>query len=109
MNTLGNILQTWLDDNKVGNGVSFVGYKVPHPLRDEMVLRIGVDDSKLATARLMIAEAAKGAADMFASMAASWAGAVGDAVGLPLSGDLKTPWESHAEAKGATKGAKAKK
>jgi len=97
--TLGNIIQTWLDDNKVDNGVSFVGYKIPHPLRDEMVLRIGVDDGKLATARLMIAEAAKGAADMFASMAAAWSAAVDETGGNVASSPLKTTWDAHASSK----------
>ena len=102
--TLGNMFQTWLDDNKVGRGkgegdVTFAGYKVPHPLRDEMVLRIGVFDGKQETARLAVAEAAQACADMFRSWAVQWVGAC-EEIGLTTLGKTKKPWEAHAEAKG---------
>jgi DNA-directed RNA polymerase subunit L/DNA-directed RNA polymerase alpha subunit len=75
--TLGNMFQTWLDDNKVGRGqkdggVTFAAYKVPHPLRDEMVFRIGVEDGKKESARLAFAEAAKGCADLFSKWASDF-------------------------------------
>jgi DNA-directed RNA polymerase subunit L len=72
--TLGNLLQTWLEQNHYDSGeITFAGYKVPHPLRDEMVLRVGVEDAKELTARAMVAKAARGAAQMFREWAANWA------------------------------------
>jgi DNA-directed RNA polymerase alpha subunit/DNA-directed RNA polymerase subunit L len=114
--TLGNILQTWLTDTKVGRpvedgGMDFVGYKVPHPLRDEMLLRIGVDDASKkfdeGAARLAVAEAAKACSDMFRGWAASWSSFVGDAGLTPptapaqgvVAKEVATPWEAHAAAK----------
>jgi DNA-directed RNA polymerase subunit L len=44
--TLGHLIQAWIDENAMKNGeVTFVGYDIPHPLRDEMVLRIGVAET----------------------------------------------------------------
>lgn len=71
--TLGNLFQTWIEQNLMSRGgpdddaeISFVGYKVPHPLRDEMLLRIGVEkDGQQVTARTAVSKAAKGCADMF--------------------------------------------
>ena len=70
--TLGNLFQTWIEQNLMNAGpgaeaeISFVGYKVPHPLRDEMVLTVGVEkDGQQVTGRAAVARAAKGCADMF--------------------------------------------
>ncbi len=73
--TLGNLLQTWIDQKYIDSGeVSFVGYKIPHPLRDEMVLRLGIEkgDGKKDTARAIVARAAKECAEQFASWRAAW-------------------------------------
>lgn len=71
--TLGNLLQTWMEDNLIDGGeITFVGYKVPHPLRDEMVLRVGVDDGKEITARAMVARAATQCAEMFRGWLENW-------------------------------------
>jgi len=74
--TLGNLLQTWLVENHIQGDstpkVTYAGYSVPHPLRDEMVLRIGVEDGEEATARQALAEAAKGCVDMFQKLRAAW-------------------------------------
>jgi DNA-directed RNA polymerase subunit L/DNA-directed RNA polymerase alpha subunit len=79
--TLGNLLQTWLVVNHIEGNVNpkitYAGYSVPHPLRDEMVLRIGVEDGEEATARQAFAEAAKGCVDMFQKLRASWRSATG--------------------------------
>ena len=102
--TLGNLLQTWIDDNKIvpinTGGVFFTGYKVPHPLREEMVLRMGVDDENEETARMAIAEAAQGCAEMFRQWAQDWITVTED-VGIapPSTAETKTPWEAHANAK----------
>ena len=66
--TLGHCVQAWLDQNLVGNGeIIYAGYDVPHPLRDEMVIRIGVEDLKEATARKALRQAMTGCATMFES------------------------------------------
>ena len=79
--TLGNLLQTWLVENHIQGDanpkVTYAGYSVPHPLRDEMVLRIGVEDGEEATARQALAEAAKGCVDMFQKLRAAWRSANG--------------------------------
>jgi len=77
--TLGNLLQTWLVENHIeGNAlpkIEYAGYSVPHPLRDEMILRIGVDNE--TTAKLALAAAAKGCVEMFRKMRIAWRTAIG--------------------------------
>jgi DNA-directed RNA polymerase subunit L len=79
--TLGNLLQTWLVENHIQGEakpkVTYAGYSVPHPLRDEIILRIGVEDGEEATARLALAEAAKGCVDMFQKLRIAWQAATG--------------------------------
>jgi hypothetical protein len=78
--TMGNLLQTWMEQNLMDPGaeqVTFVGYKVPHPLRDEMVLRVGVDSGKDVDARAAVAKAARECAQMFKDWSASWAAVSG--------------------------------
>ena len=74
--TLGNLLQTWLVSNHVDGTesprITFAGYKVPHPLRDEMILRVGVADGKEETARLAVAKAVRGCVEMFRQMRSGW-------------------------------------
>lgn len=78
--TLGNLLQSWMEQHLMDQGkISFVGYKVPHPLRDEMVLRVGVDfpqdpelDGKELAARNAISEAAAECAIMFRKWREDW-------------------------------------
>jgi DNA-directed RNA polymerase subunit L/DNA-directed RNA polymerase alpha subunit len=71
--TLGNLFQTWIEQNMVGKGVvTFAGYKIPHPLRDEMLLRIGVEDGKELTVREVIAQAARSCAAMFRTWKSQW-------------------------------------
>lgn len=79
--TLGNLLQTWLVENHIQGEatpkVTYAGYSVPHPLRDEIILRIGVEDGEEATARFALAEAAKGCVDMFQKLRIAWQAATG--------------------------------
>jgi DNA-directed RNA polymerase subunit L len=79
--TLGNLLQTWLVENHIQGEanpkITYAGYSVPHPLRDEMLLRIGVEDGEEATARQALAEAAKGCVDMFQKLRAAWRASIG--------------------------------
>jgi DNA-directed RNA polymerase subunit L len=74
--TLGNLLQTWMEQNLVDSGdITFVGYKVPHPLRDEMVLRVGVESGLDTAARAAVARAARECAQMFKNWGGYWAAA----------------------------------
>ena len=79
--TLGNLLQTWIVEHLIeGNsslGVTYAGYSIPHPLRDEMVLRIGVRGGQESTARKAFAEAAKGCMKIFQELRAAWMAATG--------------------------------
>jgi DNA-directed RNA polymerase subunit L len=79
--TLGNLIQTWMVANLIDGPaepkITFAGYKVPHPLRDEMVLRIGVADGNRATARLALAMACRGCVELFRQMRTSWEKAAG--------------------------------
>lgn len=71
--TLGHLVQAWLDQTMVGNGeITFAGYDVPHPLRDEMVIRIGVKNGEEATARRAMSAAMSALAAMFESWAQQW-------------------------------------
>jgi DNA-directed RNA polymerase subunit L len=74
--TLGNLLQTWLVENHIEGTaepkITYAGYCVPHPLRDEMVLRIGVEDGEITTARKAFAEAAKGCVQLFQNLRQAW-------------------------------------
>jgi len=90
--TLGNLLQTWLVEHHIEGDASpkitYAGYSVPHPLRDEMVLRIGVQDGEESTARQAVAAAAKGCVGMFQSMRAAWR-SVNGAPSLMKGGESK--------------------
>jgi len=73
--TLGHLIQAWIDENMMGSSekqVTFVGYDIPHPLRDEMVLRIGVADGKEATARAVLAKAMTSCQAMFLTWRDQW-------------------------------------
>jgi hypothetical protein len=76
--TFGNMIQTWLVEHHVEGdanpNLNFAGYKIPHPLKDEMLLRIGVEDGNELTARASIAAAARGCQAMFESWLAAWTG-----------------------------------
>ena len=96
--TLGNALQTWIDENLIApgdGGVSFVGFKVPHPLRDEGVLRIGMEEPSELGVRQVIARAAEALADMYRKWASEWeSGEAAAYITMP-----KKLWDAHAEAK----------
>lgn len=78
--TLGHLVQAWLDANLVGNGeITYAGYDVPHPLRDEMIIRIGVAgmDTAEKIARNALNQAMVGCAAMFRGWRAEWSGIAG--------------------------------
>lgn len=74
--TLGNMLQTWLVQHHIEGTdqphITYAGYSVPHPLRDEMILRIGVADGNEDTAKQAIAAAARGCSAMFQELRQAW-------------------------------------
>jgi len=73
--TLANLITTWLDANLVGNGeITYAGYDIPHPLRDEVVIRIGVDigENKETVARKALRDAMTACATMFRSWHSEW-------------------------------------
>jgi DNA-directed RNA polymerase subunit L len=85
--TLGNLLQQYLVDNHIDGTeeprISYAGYKVPHPLKPEMVLRVGLaldtedPEVEMDTARLVVAKVCRYLKSMFQTMAAEWARHVG--------------------------------
>jgi DNA-directed RNA polymerase II subunit RPB3 len=82
--TLGNLLQCWMDANLIDNNeITYAGYKVPHPLKDEMLLRIGVEDGKETSARTAISKAAQACADMFRRWGTQWSAIGGTAAAPP--------------------------
>lgn len=88
--TLGNLLQSWMDINLLDSGaITYVGYKVPHPLKDEMLLRVGVDDGKELSARAAISKAAQGCADMFRQWSVQWS-AIGGTSAAPPPKSIRT-------------------
>lgn len=76
--TLGHLVQAWLDEHLVGQGdITFAGYDIPHPLRDEMVLRIGVTgDNPEASARAALKQAMTACQGMFITWRDQWSSLV---------------------------------
>lgn len=79
--TLGNLLATWLVDNKITDAadavVTYAGYKVPHPLRPEMFVRVGIKDGmdvdvRKQAARQAVAEACKELMKLFRVLTLAW-------------------------------------
>ena len=80
--TLGHLIQAWIDANLMGKGeVTFVGYDIPHPLRDEMVIRIGVSDGDETTATRALTTAMTACMAMFDTWKNQWAALVGTGPG----------------------------
>jgi len=91
--TLGNLLQTWMDANLIDSGeITYVGYKIPHPLKDVMHLRIGVEDGKETSARVAIVKAVRGLMEMFRKWGVNWA-SNGDSAAPPPAGTFRSALE----------------
>ena len=90
--TLGNLLQTWMDANLLDAGeITFIAYKVPHPLKDEMLLRVGVEDGKEVSARAAIVKAVRALTDMFKGWGVAWAASSGgSAAAPPAAGTIRS-------------------
>jgi len=81
--TLGNLLETYLVENHVDGEeepkISYAGYKVPHPLRAEMFVRIGTTDAtgtvaeqQQQTVRLVVAKGCRVLKEQFRALQAQW-------------------------------------
>lgn len=74
--TLRALLSTYLVENHIEGDaepkIQYASGDVFHPLRDQMVLRIGVEDGQELTARQAVAGAARECAEMFRALGASW-------------------------------------
>jgi DNA-directed RNA polymerase subunit L len=92
---IGNILQTYLTYNHIEGSkepqISYVGYKVPHPLRPEMVLTIAVPASEtsdleieIGMARYAVAQVCRYLVDFFQSMADQWSASTGYVPPTPI-------------------------
>lgn len=76
--TLGNLLQTYIEKYMMNDTkITYVGYAVPHPLRDEMVLRIGIAGGKDIDAYRVVAEACRGCTALFSGWSQDWARTTG--------------------------------
>jgi len=89
--TLGNLFQTWIVDNMIekkhesGINVTYAGYKVPHPLYDEMYVRIAVEGGNEETIREVLSIASKGCMEIFANLKRNWEAKVGISIKMPTS------------------------
>jgi DNA-directed RNA polymerase subunit L len=74
--TLGNLLQTYLVERHIEGTemprVKYAGYKVPHPLRQEMVVVIIPEDGLESSARKAIANVSAYLKEYFAGLSSSW-------------------------------------
>ena len=83
--TLGNLLQTlitelYIDTGSLESPIVFAGYKVRHPLKREVTLRLGFRDGVAgseAIAQSIVVTAAEKAKRIFEDLALSWASLVG--------------------------------
>ena len=97
--TLGNLLETVIVERNVDGEeapkVNYVGYKVPHPLRPEMFVRIALQDDitdpeiQKNMARLAVANACKYLIETFRSMQSSWTSLHGSGGGAAETKDME--------------------
>lgn len=72
--TLGVLLQQIISEMDESSGISYVGYKVPHPLERKMSLILKFNEEPTEEkARTLIATAAGKAKEIFTGMAGGWA------------------------------------
>jgi DNA-directed RNA polymerase subunit L/DNA-directed RNA polymerase alpha subunit len=78
--TLGNMLQSYMELYMMDtpeSRLTYVGYNIPHPLRDEMVLRVGVSTGEEKDARDLVSDAARGCMSLFQTWSDQWSRATG--------------------------------
>jgi DNA-directed RNA polymerase subunit L/DNA-directed RNA polymerase alpha subunit len=96
--TLGNLLQTFLVERHIEGTemprITYAGYRIPHPLKQEMVLTINPIDGDSLTARKAIASVCKYLKSYFASATTEWVktpkGELPKVMELPQSLPVKT-------------------
>ena len=103
--TLGNLLQTYIDEKLFGqNNLTYVGYNVPHPLREEMVIRLGIDGGVENDGRKTIQDAASGCSSMFTQWLDEWQKMTGTRVEkVAAAAAVKTTAKATTRAKAPTK------
>ncbi len=106
--TLGNLLQSYMElymMDAPDSRLTYVGYYIPHPLRDEMILRVGVTTNEQRDARDLVSEAARGCMNLFQRWSDQWSSASG-ATGFDGSAEPEeeTPEESSESASGNNNG-----
>lgn len=87
--TLGNLLQSYMELYMMDtpeSRLTYVGYNIPHPLRDEMILRVGVSTGDETDARGLVSEAARGCMALFQNWSDQWS-RVSGATGFVSSPD----------------------
>jgi DNA-directed RNA polymerase subunit L len=95
--TLGNLIQTYIEQNLMDigeKGITFIGYDIPHPLRDEMVIRLGlVKDTPQDAAVVILEEAMAACRQMFEALLTQWNTVSGlekaTAASIPQVGSIK--------------------
>lgn len=94
--TLGVLLQDiittlYLDTEDPASPITYVGYKVRHPLKRELTMRFGIREGVAAepitVARTVIAEAAKKARSIFEELGRAWAATAAGVAGAGGEGE----------------------
>jgi DNA-directed RNA polymerase subunit L len=107
--TFGNMIQTYLEQNHIYEGeekadgpvkISYAGYEVPHPLRDELVVRLGCTSRQVALKAF--AQACRGCVRIFQQMREAWGRAVPEA-GQELAKEVLVKGVKNAEMIGEAK------
>lgn len=124
--TFGNMIQTYLSEYHMNvpkgsdkMSITYAGYEIPHPLRDELVVRIGLNSKNELDARKAFAQACIGCAAILREMRTAYTGNATEAVASALKAALsakpppgkvlKAAAASAAPAKSALKGSTQKK
>jgi DNA-directed RNA polymerase subunit L len=100
--TFGNMIQTYLEQNHIYEGeekegflkISYAGYEVPHPLRDELVIRLGTTSRQQALTAF--AQACRGCVRIFQQMREAWGHSVPE-VGRELAKEVLAKGVQNAE------------
>jgi DNA-directed RNA polymerase subunit L/DNA-directed RNA polymerase alpha subunit len=95
--TLGNLLQTYLTYNHIEGSkepkIAYTGYKIPHPLRPELVVMVALfpveggevrtDDIEIGVARYALAQVCRSLVSYFEEMAKDWSRTTGIPIPIP--------------------------
>uniref|UniRef100_A0A6C0DRS8 DNA-directed RNA polymerase RpoA/D/Rpb3-type domain-containing protein n=1 Tax=viral metagenome TaxID=1070528 RepID=A0A6C0DRS8_9ZZZZ len=105
--TLGNLIQTYLIERHVEGTemprLAYAGYKVPHPLRQEMVLLVAATDGEQATVIKAVAQVCTHLKAYFESLAQTWESAPKADEPKPVQKTVQAAAAAPAAARRATK------